>query len=332
MLHDKELTIGDYWRSIILRGRNVASYKFALAKTLLDLQPQSGQLIRLDELALPFAKHIASHLQHTDKQATSASSKFLDICRSYNLNEINENKLQDQTVKLGFNNVIDAFHFVGNQEIETPFYTDLRKTDKGILITDEFSKLQEAIDPADLSNETEARWRLVETSWSLGINRGLLGISPDETGENLEGITNTHRRISVTSSRDALNGYQKGSCFYCKTEISLTNESKKPDVDHFIPHSMKPVMGNVVDGVWNLVLSCTDCNRGTDGKFERLPALLYAELLHQRNESLIGSHHPLRETLINQLGNTTEKRLSKFQTYYDTAKQHLIHTWFPKNR
>jgi len=84
MLHDKELTLTDYWRSIVLRGRNVASYKFALAKTLLDLQPQSGQLITLEELALPFAKHIASHLQHTDKQATSSSSKFLDQCRSFN--------------------------------------------------------------------------------------------------------------------------------------------------------------------------------------------------------------------------------------------------------
>jgi len=67
MLHDKELTLTDYWRSIVLRGRNVASYKFALAKTLLDIQPQSGQLITLEELALPFAKLIASHLKHTDK-------------------------------------------------------------------------------------------------------------------------------------------------------------------------------------------------------------------------------------------------------------------------
>ena len=40
----------DYWRSIILFGRNVASYKFALAKSLLELQPESGQLIKLEEL------------------------------------------------------------------------------------------------------------------------------------------------------------------------------------------------------------------------------------------------------------------------------------------
>ena len=32
----------DCWRSIVLFGRNVASYKFALAASLLDLTPASG--------------------------------------------------------------------------------------------------------------------------------------------------------------------------------------------------------------------------------------------------------------------------------------------------
>lgn len=39
--------IEDYWRGIILFGRNVASYKFALAKSLLDVNPQSGELVKL---------------------------------------------------------------------------------------------------------------------------------------------------------------------------------------------------------------------------------------------------------------------------------------------
>jgi hypothetical protein len=49
VFNDKELELEDYWRAIILRGRNVASYKFALAKTLLDLKPESGQLIKIGE-------------------------------------------------------------------------------------------------------------------------------------------------------------------------------------------------------------------------------------------------------------------------------------------
>ncbi len=68
-------TLETYWRSIILLGRNVASYKFALAKTLLEIDNQNT-LIRLEDLALPFAKNISEHLRSNDKQITSPSSSF----------------------------------------------------------------------------------------------------------------------------------------------------------------------------------------------------------------------------------------------------------------
>lgn len=45
-----------------------------------------------------------------DKQATSRSSKFLDACRAYNRGELSEDALVDTTARLGFGNVIDAFH------------------------------------------------------------------------------------------------------------------------------------------------------------------------------------------------------------------------------
>ena len=54
---DKSATIDTYWRSIILLGNNVASYKFALGKTLIDLSNYNTE-IKLDTIALPFAKHV----------------------------------------------------------------------------------------------------------------------------------------------------------------------------------------------------------------------------------------------------------------------------------
>ncbi len=71
-------TLQDQWRAIILSGRNVASYKFALAKDLLDLRPTAGSLVKLEDLALPFARQVCEHLRLEDEQATSASSTFLD--------------------------------------------------------------------------------------------------------------------------------------------------------------------------------------------------------------------------------------------------------------
>ena len=80
----REPLLEDYWRGIILYGRNVASYKFALAKSLLDLRPRSGELLKLEDLAPVFAGYISDHLKLADKQGTSSSSRFLDACRDYN--------------------------------------------------------------------------------------------------------------------------------------------------------------------------------------------------------------------------------------------------------
>jgi hypothetical protein len=63
-----------------------------------------------------------------------------------------------------------------------------------------------------------------------------------------------------------------------------------------------------LDQVWNLELACATCNRGPAGKFAQLPAERYLPRLHRRNEYLISSHHPLRETLIAHTGKTSAVR------------------------
>ena len=60
---DVEPTLENYWRAIILFGKNTASYKFALAKSLIDVSlERKSDLITLDDLALPYALHLAEHL------------------------------------------------------------------------------------------------------------------------------------------------------------------------------------------------------------------------------------------------------------------------------
>ena len=77
-----------------------------------------------------------------------------------------------------------------------------------------------------------------------------------------------------------------------------------------------------INGVANLVLACTDCNRGVNGKFAHLPALPLLQRLHDRNEYLITSHHPLRETLIVQTGCSSEKRQQFLQDAYNCSITH----------
>jgi len=365
LFQETQPSLESYWRSVILFGRNVASYKFALAKSLLEIAPTGRTEISLEALAEPFSRHLCEHIAHSPKQVTSRGSRFLDTCRAYNDGLATRDALLQATVKNGFNNVIDAFHVVGGSELPIQFYTkDYSAPARKIILTDEIFKLQDASFSSNLAMEAEARWRLVETAWEQQISAGLLAIEYSEIGDLLS-INTKNRRKTVTSARAALNGYQKGKCFYCFDDISI-GDSKSPspiirpenldytfaepepplllvsekaptygtdtsslcDVDHFFPHTLQRTLpGANLNGIWNLVLTCRHCNRGENGKSARVPALKYLERLHTRNEFLIHSHHPLRETLMAQTGATTAERISFLRGVDAEAINYLIHRW-----
>jgi hypothetical protein len=136
------------------------------------------------------------------RQPASLASRFLEACRKRNSGEIDEEELRRITVTLGFNNVIDAFHRLGPAEIPKKFFIDERGAGKGIRLTDELRTLGEIIHPNDLMRETEARWRLVETAWGLGVSRSLIAFDPES--ENFF-VQWRDGRIVVTSARSALN-------------------------------------------------------------------------------------------------------------------------------
>jgi hypothetical protein len=324
-------TLDNYWRSIVLFGRNVASYKFALAKSLLDFKDRGNDLVRLEELAIPFAQNVCEHLKHSPKQATSSSSKFLDACRNRNAEKINQKELEKLTVQLGFVNVIDAFHVVNQGTIPELFFIDERKENKGIRLTENLFKLLGDEQANSFAPEVEARWNLVETAWELNISRNHLIDVSYEPESQLITTTKKNRRVGITSCRHALNGYQKGQCFYCYSPISIVQGGNElADVDHFFPHILKESgVADPIDGVWNLVLACLNCNRGEQGKFTRLPSLRLLKKLMKRNNYLISSHHPLRETLIRQTGPSIDERKLFLQNTYNEAKPILIHTWDP---
>jgi hypothetical protein len=70
------------WRSVIQFGKNVASYKFALGKSLLELADAPDTFISLERLAEPFSRNLIEHIKGGRKQITSKGSKFLDALAS----------------------------------------------------------------------------------------------------------------------------------------------------------------------------------------------------------------------------------------------------------
>jgi hypothetical protein len=84
-----------------------------------------------------------------------------------------------------------------------------------------------------------------------------------------------------------------------------------------------------VDDVWNLVLACAICNRGAAGKFDRLAHGHFLDTLWQRNERLISSHHPLRESIITTTGRTPAARLDFLRSVQTRAADYARADWRP---
>lgn len=328
---ENDPSLESQWRSIILFGKNSATYKFAFGKSLLELVSKEKNSISLKDLAPIFVNSILEHLKKNDKQGNSISSTFLNACRKYNKGEIDYDNLLSVTEKYGFVNVVDAFQNVNGEIVPSKFYEkDYNGTKKNIVITDELLKLKESVQFTNFNEEVEARWNLVETAWNLEINPNLLEVKIDTRLQTLFIESDVMRRKDVSSARASLNGYQKGKCFYSFQDISINSgDENLCAVDHFFPHVHKIKMndsGANVNGIWNLVLSDKFVNLS---KSTKIPESKYLERLYKRNEFYIASKHPLGETIINQTGKTSSERKRFLQKQYDLSLNLSIQKWKP---
>lgn len=64
--YTSDTSLTNNFRSIFLIGANTATYKFALAKSLLELNNQT--FVSLDDLSSIFAKHLIEHIQTGKRQ------------------------------------------------------------------------------------------------------------------------------------------------------------------------------------------------------------------------------------------------------------------------
>lgn len=328
---ENDPSLESQWRSVILFGKNSASYKFAFGKTLLELASKEINSISLKELSPLFVSHILEHLKKNDRQGNAQSSTFLNACRKYNHEEIDYVHLLHITEKYGFTNVVDAFQNVNGGMIPNPFYEkDYHGTRKNIVITDELLKLKESFQFTNFNGEVEARWNLVETAWNLDLSPHLLEVKIDDDLQTLFLESRLMKRKNITLARASLNGYQKGKCFYSFQDISINpGDEHLCAVDHFFPHVHKISMneaGANVNGVWNLVLADQWVNLSKGAK---IPELKYLERLYKRNEFYIASRHPLGETIINQTGATSADRRRFLQKQYDLSVNLSIRKWSP---
>jgi hypothetical protein len=71
------------------------------------------------------------------------------------------------------------------------------------------------------------------------------------------------------------------------------------------------IVGLDLNAVWNLVVSCANCNLS---KSDRLPFSIEVERLMFRNELIVGSPYPLKKAIETLTGKSPSSRESFFRS------------------
>jgi hypothetical protein len=324
------------FRTILLFGKNVSTYKFALCSALLNLKPQNE--IRFSDLSDDFLKELYRHYKSCPDQWTGGANTVTKAFDEYSLNGNWESLVKIAETNI-YKYVFDAFHNVGGSNIKNEYALfEHDKRDKKLVLTDSINLvLENPTFKNIIITENESRWRIVEEAWKNKLSPNLLEY--DVTDKNLYSfnINKVNKRTNLRSAVNVLLPYQKGHCFYCNKKINIGSSSEQndfPDVDHFWPYSFL-VKYNIapisVNGIWNLVVACQECNRGGLGKFDSPASIEYFQKLLTRNLLFVEEQrHSLKNSILLSMSALNAKEVDdRMQMMYNLFKQ--IAGWKPKN-
>jgi 5-methylcytosine-specific restriction endonuclease McrA len=292
------------FRTILLFGKNVSTYKFALCSALLSQNAKSE--IRYSDLTNSFLNELYRHYEVAPQQWTGGANIVTNSFDKYK-----EDGNWDELVKVAEANVykyvFDAFHNIGGSSVnDNHLLFEHNKKDKKLVFTDSLNSILDNYTLKEIIlKENESRWLVVEEAWKNGLSPNLLEYNSSDNNLYSFNIIKGSERSNLRSAVNVLLPYQKGNCFYCNKSINI-NASKEqhdfPDVDHFWPfsfltvHNIYPLDAN---GIWNLVIACKECNRGTDGKFNSPASKEFYKKLLNRNLLFAEEHrHSLKNSIL----------------------------------
>lgn len=299
----------DSWRGIILLGLNTATYKLALANCLMQYATQGKTTVPLDELAKDFFDIYLARLENGKPQLILPNRMTVmeKVVEQFRLGKLDRAQAIFSVEKEAFQDVIPRFHTVDNKPVPARFY---EQTTSGLIITDAAFAVLSGNDQPILQQDITSRWDLLEAAFE--VRRSNIQLQNDIRRFYL---LRGYERTYITRLRPVLNGYQQGFCFYCSEPMADSQVA----VDHVIPRQVV-----FHDEVWNLVLAHGFCNQQ---KSDFLPSMSHIEQLIYRNEFFIKSNHPLKDKIIQMLGNNPPERLQRVLEIYNHAKVVVGHTW-----
>ncbi|HVL48766.1 MAG TPA: HNH endonuclease domain-containing protein [Candidatus Thermoplasmatota archaeon] len=272
------------WQWIVQLGRNSSTYKLALASELLRHANAGLDRIPLSDLAAGFRDAYRDRVARGRPQQpiagrwTVVERNILQQDANASLDLVREEALR--------NMVLQKFHNL-DRGVQAPRFFEDPEDGNVLLLTPRLLGLVDG-EAEMLRREALSRWDLLEHAFTAANPEAVTA------NELLGSIETRQGRVSLTHLIPALSPYQRDRCFYCGGELDRIH------VDHVLPHAL---VGH--NELWNLVLADDVCN---GNKSDQLPTRPMIDRLVSRNEALIRSMNPLRNSLIDALGNTGERR------------------------
>ena len=301
-----DFSSSDRWKALVLYGLNTATYKIALAKTLLELAQSQQTEVAWSELSKRFFDQYRLRLDANGGMPQSGlagrRTKMERIVAEFRTGQASEADAIARVGSEAFSDVIPRFHNLGKtQELQGTFY----EIDFGnqIVLKDDLFEIASDVD--SLNAEIEARWSLLEGAYTIQAGDFELANSIRDIY-----IADGYSRRDLTPNIPFLQGYQCNRCFYCAEAIS-----SDVHVDHVLP---RQVLQH--DEIWNLVLAHEYCNLQ---KEDRLVGEHYIEKLIARNENIMGSNHPWKKKIASALGATGPQRSKATHTHYKNVSSVL---------
>lgn len=300
-----KFTNEDYLKGIILFGLNTATYKMALAQTLLQAALTGKTELPWHELAdLYFNLYLKRLEDNPMPQQGNAHrlTKMERIVKEYQSGAISKDGAVDKVGSTAFGDVVPRFQTIGSDKtiVANRFYEP--KMGKKLVLKDSLLELTEP-QIQTLQEEVVARWNLLEGAFSIAQENFVL--ANDLRQIYLE--NGQFQRKGLTSNIPFLSGYQGNTCFYCSEPLNYDIH-----VDHVLP---RQVINH--DEIWNLVLAHGDCNLM---KGDKLVGEHFIRKLIARNENIMGSNHPWRHKIQASLGTTKAKRASTLRRHYENVR------------
>lgn len=289
------------WRLAVLMGKNVRTYKFALGRALLR-QAQLGHAeIQLRDLAAAYAVAMAEHVTRAPQMSGAkppSPSDFLTVAADEAEETLRAGRPTDRLLDAAVGSmpgmVMEKFHNLDKGEVGHRFY-EVRGRGPGrtVLLTPDLLKVAASEQSAGLLTELEARWSIVESSFSTGVGRSLIqeGMRVDWDSGTL---TDKRRRRSVAGVLEATIGFQHGRCHICDHVISPGDPVAIDHVFPFAAMARYPSFTLDLDALWNLSPAHESCNAT---KSSRMPEPWELMRLARRNTAIQGSPYPLSRTL-----------------------------------